>query len=190
MAEASVTFDDIEAYLRRLELDMSASECHGQLTGLVCARGELDKAAWSQFLVREHNAGDLLAGEALQALEELRSETVSELADAVLDFHLLLPADTLSVEARVEALGDWCQGFLLGLAEGGVSDIDKLPADSREIIKDLVEIGRAGGYELEDSEEDEQSFFQLLEYVRTGVLLINEELHPIKAPPREDVTIH
>jgi hypothetical protein len=54
----------------------------------------------------------------------------------------------------------------------------------------MVEIARAGSYELDGGEEDEQSYQQLLEYVRTGVLLLNEELHPTKAPPRDDVTLH
>ena len=190
MGSANDAIGRIDAYLQRLELDMTASECHGQLTGLICARNELGQAAWASFIAPAYMPGDLLAAEAMQGLEQLRRDTESELSDAVLDFHPLLPGDKVALEERIDALADWCQGFLLGLAEGGIKDLENLPGDSGEIIKDLIEIARAGSYDLEESEEDEASFFQLLEYVRTGVLLINEELHPIKAPPRDDVTYH
>ena len=36
------------------------------------------------------------------------------------EFELMLPDDDESLEARVEALGTWCQGFVYGLAAGGV----------------------------------------------------------------------
>jgi uncharacterized protein YgfB (UPF0149 family) len=101
-----------------------------------------------------------------------------------------LPEDDAAVEERVEALGQWCQGFLLGISAGGLKDLDKLPGDSGEILRDMVEIARVGSYELEGGDEDEESFQQLLEYVRTGVLLLNEEVNPTTAPPRDDVTLH
>jgi uncharacterized protein YgfB (UPF0149 family) len=76
------------------------------------------------------------------------------------------------------------------MSAGGIQDIEKLPGDSGEIVRDFVDISRADTYELEGGEEDEVAYNELLEYVRTGVLLLNEELHPSKAPPRDDVTLH
>ena len=84
----------------------------------------------------------------------------------------------------MHALGEWCQGFLSGLTLGGISDFDKLGTDAREVVEDLVEIARAGtSYHLEGSEEDEQAYAELMEYLRVGVLLINEELQPLKSAP-------
>jgi uncharacterized protein YgfB (UPF0149 family) len=76
------------------------------------------------------------------------------------------------------------------MSEGGMKDLAALPADSSEVMRDLVEIARAGGYDLEEGEEDEVAYNELLEYVRTGVLLINEELNPTQAPPQDNVTLH
>ena len=71
-----------------------------------------------------------------------------------------------------------------------MKDLASLPADSGEVMRDLVEIARAGSYDLSGGEEDEASYNELLEYVRTGELLINEELNPTQAPPQDNVTLH
>jgi uncharacterized protein YgfB (UPF0149 family) len=99
---------------------------------------------------------------------------------------LLLPGEEAALPERADALGSWCQGFLLGLSLGGVQDIGKLPGDAAEVVRDMVELSRAGSYELSGSDEDENAYAELLEYVRTGALLVNEEMNPIKAPPVVD----
>lgn len=176
--------------LERVNRDMDAMECHGTLAGLVCAKGSLDEQQWLDFIAGERDPGDLLAREGLAILGALHGETVRQLDNAVLDFHPLLPPDDAPLDERVFGLGEWCQGFLMGLSEGGLKDLAKLPADSAEIVRDMTEIARAGGYEFGEGEEDENAYNELLEYVRTGVLLVNEELNPAKAPPRGDVTLH
>jgi len=190
MSDTSEMIAALDAALERVETEMEAEECHGTLTGLFCAKGELPPEEWLGYIARDLDANDLLAREALNAFQKLYEQTRSGLNDSTLDFHLLLPGDEAPVEERIEALAQWCQGFLLGLTAGGVTELEKMPGDSGEILRDFVEISRAGSFALEGGEEDENSFHQLLEYVRTGVLLINEELHPTKAPPRTDITLH
>ncbi|HEY9148809.1 MAG TPA: YecA family protein [Gammaproteobacteria bacterium] len=190
MKQANEVIDALNTALGQVQTEMRAVECHGTLTGLFCAKGELKPAEWVEFIGKGLDSNNLLQREALAAFKMLFEVTREQLNDSVLDFHPLLPEDGADVEDRIEALGQWCQGFLLGLSAGGISDLDKLPGDSGEILRDMVEIARAGSYELDGDEEDEQSFNELLEYVRTGVLLLNEELHPTKAPPRDGVTLH
>ncbi|MGM0594413.1 MAG: UPF0149 family protein [Pseudomonadota bacterium] len=190
MKQANEVIDKLNAALGQVDTEMEAVECHGTLTGLFCAKGELKPQEWVEYIGKGLDAANLLQREALAAFKMLFEVTREQLNDSVLDFHPLLPEDEADVEERIEALGQWCQGFLLGFSAGGVENLDKLPGDSGEILRDMVEIARAGSFELEGGEEDEESFQQLLEYVRTGVLLLNEELHPTKAPPREGVTLH
>lgn len=190
MSDASEMIAALDAALEQVETEMQAEECQGTLTGLFCAKGELSADEWLGYIGHNLDPNDLLAKEALSTFRKIYEQTRRGLNDSELDFHPLLPGDEASVEERIESLGQWCQGFLLGLSAGGVTDLDKLPGDSGEILRDLVEIARAGSYELEGGEEDESSFHQLLEYVRTGVLLLNEEMHPTKAPPRDGVTVH
>lgn len=190
MKQANEVIDTLNTALEQAQTEMRAVECHGTLTGLFCAKGELKPEEWVAFIGKGLDANNLLQREALAAFKMLFEVTREQINDSVLDFHPLLPEDGADVEERIEALGQWCQGFLLGLSAGGINDLDKLPGDSGEILRDLVEIARAGSYELDSDEEDEHSFSELLEYVRTGVLLLNEELHPTKAPPRDAVTLH
>jgi yecA family protein len=190
MSDTSEMIAALDAALEQVETEMEAEECHGTLTGLFCAKGELTPEEWLGYIGHYLDPNDLLAKAALDTFGKLYEQTRQGLNDSTLDFHPLLLGDEASVEERIESLGQWCQGFLLGLSAGGVTELDKMPGDSGEILRDLVEIARAGSYELEGGEEDENSFLQLLEYVRTGILLINEELHPTKAPPRSDVTVH
>lgn len=190
MKQANEVIEKLNTALEQIETEMRAVECHGTLTGLFCAKGELKPEEWVEYIGHGLDSNDLLQREALAAFKMLFEVTREQLNDSVLDFHPLLPEDDEDVEERIESLGQWCQGFLLGLSAGGIADIDKLPGDSGEILRDLVEIARAGSYELDGDEEDEQSYQELVEYVRTGVLLLNEELHPTKAPPRDGVTLH
>jgi yecA family protein len=190
MIDVSDLMARVDKALEQFDQEMLSSECHGWLVGLICARGDFGWKEWSAMLVQAVNSDDLLAREALSVLEGLYEETQKQLCDSSLDFHPLLPDDETDIEERIRALGEWCQGFLYGLSEGGIKELDKLPEDSAEVIQDLVEIGSAEGYELEGSDEDEASYAELLEYVRTGVLLVNEEMNPSQAPPQEDVTYH
>ncbi len=190
MSTYTPDINEVGAALERLESDMGAAECHGAMAGLLCAAGRMEKARWLKTLFPGVESSDLLAREAVDELARLYEDTGRQLDDAVLDFHLLLPDDENPLDERIEALAEWCQGFLLGMSEGGMKDLASLPADSGEVMRDLVEIARAGSYDLSGGEEDEASYNELLEYVRTGVLLINEELNPTQAPPQGNTTLH
>ena len=190
MNQANDVIDQVDLALEKLETEMQAEECHGALCGLICARGELSKDDWLGFIDHGHDPQDLLKRERLAPLVMLHEVTIQQLNDATLDFHPLLPEDDAPVDERVGSLAQWCQGFLLGVSAGGVQQIDNLPGEGGEIMRDLVEIARADSYELDEDEQDEAAYMELLEYVRTGVLLLVEEMHPTKAAPRTDVTIH
>jgi len=177
----------VNTALGRLGSTQTVAEFHGSLVGLICARGKLEKEEWLRQ-VMPADAGDL--GEVRESLVQLHGETLRQLNDPVLEFEPLLPGEGEPLAQRVEALGEWCQGFLLGLSEGGVQQTERLPGDAAEVVRDLVNISRAGAYDLSDSEEDEEAYVELLEYVRAGVLLVNEELNPTRAAPRGDTTLH
>ena len=53
-----------------------------------------------------------------------------------------------------------------------------------ELLDDLAEIARVDFEVGEPDEEEQAAFAEVVEYVRVGVLLINEELQPSKAPPQ------
>lgn len=186
MTQANELIDRLNNTLREAAANFDAEECHGTLVGMFCANNGLKLEGWLEAI---EGQGLALSSEAKETMRVLYTVTREQLNDSVLDFHPLLPADDAEVAERVEALGQWCQGFLLGISTGAIV-IENLPDDSGEILRDLLEISRISRLDLEGEEEDEESYQQLLEYVRTGVLLLNEEINPTKAPPREEITLH
>ncbi len=183
----------ITAALEKLDTEVTPSEVHGTLAGLLCATTSAKAELWQHNLWphMSHDSGDLLAAEALEIFNQLHDITRLQLNDPNCEFQLLLPVDDDHIDNRVNALGDWCQAYLVGLALGGIKDFAPLPDDAREVANDLVEIARAGSsYSLEGSEEDENAYAELVEYLRVGVLLINEELQPTKSSPQSESTLH
>lgn len=184
-------YDTLQHALGKLDTEITAGEVHGTICGLLCANTGAQAEQWQGALWPHSHQGDLLAAEALTVFKQIHNTSREQLNDPACDFHLLLPDDEDHLDQRVQALGDWCQGFLIGLALGGVKDFKPLPDDAREIAEDLVEIARAGSsYHLEGSEEDEQAYAELSEYLRVGVMLINEELQPTRGAPQSESTTH
>lgn len=183
-------FDTVDAALREAGSDTDPAECQGHLCGVLCVRGELDRADWLAFTLPDLDPRELLAGEARDTVGALYDYTRRGMSDPTLDFQLVLPDDSTAIDVRTRALGEWCQGFLGGLAENGVRDMDALPGELPEIAHDLIEIAQAGRFEVSGDEEDEIAYAELVEYVRMAVLLVLEELQPSKALPADDTTLH
>ena len=181
---------DVDTALYKVDAMMGAAEAHGALCGMLCARGSTELSEWSNHVLGEQEAGNVLLRDVVNVLSALHQNTLEQLNDALAEFHLLLPDDDDELGQRVEALAKWCQGFVYGLAAGGLREDTEIPADSQEIIRDMIEISRAG-LEQPDDEDDETAedddemneiaYMEIMEYVRTGILLIHEELQPLQA---------
>ncbi len=187
----TMNYDALALVIHQLGAQQEPAELHGTLTGLLCANGNAKADTWLQNLFPNVSDGDLLGDEAFAELKELHETSRAGLNATDCEFQLLLPDDDNDLDQRVHALGEWCQGFLVGLSLGGISDFKALPEDAREIAEDIVEIARAdSSYSFDGSEEDEHAYTELVEYLRVGVLLINEELQPGHAPAVGDTTLH
>ncbi len=183
MTSFSIDCDQVEIALQTLEADINASEIHGTLSALLCADSANTGEKWYQPLVPDIENPDAQHDDAARTLGLLCEETRQHLNDPTCDYELLLPDDENDITTRTVALSDWCQGFIMGLMMCGLKDFHKMPENSAEISQDIMEISRAGsGYDSEQTEEDEVALEELIEYVRVGVLLINEELNPDRKP--------
>jgi hypothetical protein len=186
-------YQSLLSALEKLDTEITPSEIHGTLCGLLCADVAATAEKWQKSLWPDTpmDKNDLLMAETLELFNQLHDTTRLQLNDPNCEFQLMLPDDEESVDFRVQSLGDWCQSFLMGITLGGVKDLSHLPENTREIANDLVEIARAGtSYDLEGDEEDENAYAELVEYLRVGVLLINEELQPIRSTTPEDISLH
>jgi yecA family protein len=176
----------LDETLFKVDATMGAAESHGALCGMLCARGSTDLSEWMGHVLGEQEQGNVFLRDLANQLSELHQSTLGQMNDPYGGFQLLLPDDDDELDERTEALGDWCLGFVYGLAAGGISEESELPEDTKELLMDFIEISRAGNDvadlddDSDDGEEDEQAFVEIVEYVRTGVLLINEELQPLQ----------
>jgi yecA family protein len=179
-----VTYQRLQDVLQSAEADSGAAESHGAICGIICASGAATPARWSEHLLGEGNTLSASAQSAQRLLTELYSESLLHLDDGDLGLVLLLPDDNAPLAQRSQALGEWCRGFLFGLALGGVTGDQAGRGDVGEIMQDFYEISNTR-FEHEPSDENEESaYVEIVEYVRMSVLLCREELRPPHAPQR------
>lgn len=116
-----------------------------------------------------------------------------------LSFGLLLPDDMYPFEQRVEALGQWCQGFLHGFAAAGrlrqTAGSPDFSKEASELVTNLVAVSQIG---LEANEHhNEHDFFEVVEFVRVAVMTLFAECNKVADEKFEqeidipdDVTLH
>ena len=171
---------DLDIALQDADADYNAAEAQAIACGLLVVNIASDKLQWVQLIFGDIDAENTKQHKAIKLSGDLFDATKEQLQDSELGFDLLLPEEDESLHARVTALQQWCAGFVLGTAMAGVKDSTKLPEDSRELLADITEIGTVGEFDLDNEDESEEAFAEINEYVRMGILLINEELQPLK----------
>lgn len=179
---------DFEHYCRAFTvagLTTNPAELQAVLCGRLCGGQQLaDKKVLEV-------AADLLDASAssIAAIEsdvlQLYKDTAEQLEDGNAVFELLLPDDDESLHERIETLSHWCQNYLSGLGQSGLSGDAPLAEDVSEAMRDLAAIAMADSGQSDDEldpyvssidEQDEVSFFELVEYVRVAVTLIYAEI--------------
>ena len=169
-----VTFPEITRVLEGLSSTVPAAETHGCLCGALCTTVDYPVERWLEEIIPD-------AGEHSDehSLRLLYAETVRALRGEEMELELLLPDDDADLELRATALSQWCQGFLYGFGTGEPVNADELPADVDEVLRDMTQIGRAT-VELGGTEEEEEAYTEVVEYVRVGVQLIHDELADVR----------
>ena len=171
---------ELETALQKADADYSVTEAQAIACGMLCVNISADKITWIQLIFGEIDMTSSNQEAAIKLSGDLFEFLKHQLQDPNLAFELLLPNEKEALYARVTAMQEWCTGYLLGMSMAGISDHSKLPEDSRELLADFTEIGTSGGFDLGDEDTSEEAFEEIIEYIRIGVLLINEELQPIK----------
>ena len=182
----------LEGLLFDMDAALGATESHGALCGMLCAQGSTEASQWMLHVLGEHAETSKQLQAAGKLLLQVHQLAVEQMNDNDIEFELMLPDDDEPLESRVEALGTWCQGFVYGLSLGGITEDSELPEDSKELIKDILEISRAGyiaddeaeaelNASMDADEEDEVAFMEVCEYVRIGIMFIYEELQPLQS---------
>ena len=169
-------YDLLAALLRGSGTALGPAEVHGVLTGALCAPDDAEPA-WRRLILESEAAAP--AAEALfEQLVELQELTRAMLEGSEFGFELLLPGGDAGLSEQLAGFTDWCRGFLLGLAAGGLADRRALSAEITEFLEDVVQMSEA---ELEaegtDAEGEERALAELVEYLRAGVQMVFDELN-------------
>jgi uncharacterized protein YgfB (UPF0149 family) len=183
--------EQLQQWLKNLEADIGAVEFHGMLAGLVTTRGtEAEQLYIEELLPASYDPADLLQQEAIDGLALPYEVLREQLNDPLLSFYPLLPEDEAALDRRVDAMAEWCQGYLFGLSRGGLPDSSKLSAEANEFLDDILALSRAENFELDGDEEDESALLQIIEYLRTGVVVLHDELQPLAPANQHSSKIH
>lgn len=183
-----IEYADLAQALRSLGLRMEAAEYHGALCGMLCVH---PSAPEDLGLDADPPTDPLRIPDARALLQQLQQDSLGHLYDPESGFTPLLPEDSESLDLRVDALAQWCQGFLYGIGTRAGLDLNQATSELREVVNDLVQISRAGVEQDSEPDEDadESAYMELVEYVRAGVQLIFLELRPVESLP-DSGTLH
>lgn len=177
-------YDVVSDALKSAGLENNAAECHGALSALLSTVDRLNAAHWLALYLTAEKAS-VLPQEVLAVLGTVFEATTTQIDNPEFSFKLLLPSDESMLDIRVEAISNWCQGFLMGLGLGGVTDIANLPGDLPELVQDFIKISRADALSLDDTEESENAYAEIMEYVRVGAMMFREEMKTLNTPARD-----
>jgi uncharacterized protein YgfB (UPF0149 family) len=153
----------------------NSAELQGALCGLLCLNSQASRTTWYKNLFEDIEPSE----QEILDLTALFDNTVQALNSLDFDLQLELPDDQAPLPSRILAMADWCQGLIYGLGASGLTDDTELSTESQEYIADVIKISQISDEITEDSDEEENNFEELVEYLRMGLFLLYGELQPI-----------
>lgn len=167
-----ITYQELANALKKADSSFKPAEVHGFICGILAATGgKLDNTWIKTFTGAKKNRA------LNDCLQQLLETSYHEMSEFSFEFSLLLPEDEEPILIRSESLGAWCEGFLTGLNKYHVPLKNRSPSDTTESINDMIEISQINFDEVSEDDEDENAYFELVEYVRLAVLMIFQELN-------------
>lgn len=182
----SISFAELDDALAAGAAAADAAEAHGSLCGALCAIAGYGYDDWAHEIFADMDADAAGTLRARHLMTTVFDETAQALGGLEMTFTPLVPDDDDALASRVEALAQWCNGFLYGLGAGQVPSLDQVPGEVGEVLRDFAEIGRATVDSDEGEDANEASYAEVLEFVRAGAQLVYEELaeHRERTLPR------
>ncbi|RZU47044.1 hypothetical protein EV700_1434 [Fluviicoccus keumensis] len=170
---------ELNQLLQDLQLNCSAPEIHGVMTGLLAGGVRFNRQQLVKMLEAHTETDQAFDDNLVAALWQLQLKSLETLGASDLDFKPLVPDDDAALSERLEGLADWCQGLLagFGLAVRG-DDLRLREGDIQETLQDLVHIANVSSEGGAANEEDEQDFMEIYEFVRLAAIHLFEEMSP------------
>lgn len=181
--DEKVEFDILEGALKACGASWGAAQTHGLLSGRLATAGASAGPDWLRQVLEGTDDSGAPVADCRKLLDTVYRSTFWELSERLSEFEPLLPDDADDISMRIVGLSHWCEGFLHGLVSAKHGDAlkERLGAPPlSDIIKDMLQITRAGEDEDGHDEESEGAYAELVEYLRVAAQLSYEELAEIR----------
>lgn len=162
-------YQELSSLMASVGAEVSPAEAHGLAAGILCVNHQANAELWLRELWPDVSISNDDNAALTVWFEEIRRLLIVE----DLAFNLMLPDDNKPLSERLEALTDWCHGFLFGMGTANLPS--NIPDDSREIVKDIMEFTKLDSNAV--GEEAENDFMELTEYLRTSVMYLRIDLN-------------
>lgn len=169
-------FDDYCNTMLEFGYEVSPSELHGLLSGVVCV-GLKIRPDSIVTLAMKHLDVESCSDRNREAILVMYDFIEREMFSSDSRYTPFLPDDELDLSQRVRCLAAWCQGFLVGFGTAsGQNAVSKFSAETEEALKDIVNIANmADDSSAEDDNANEAAYAELVEYLKVVVLLMSSE---------------
>lgn len=179
-SELEQLFEDLADAFLELKVHQEPSEVHGVLTGMLVRTSKLGFDEWLALLEHIDLDVEKLDDRAKTIMQELYKNARDTLSSSEFDFQLLMPADDYDLGERANALAAWSSGFLTGYGLASKHEAN-LSADLMELLNHLHAISELDD-QLAESEQNEKDLYELYEYVRLGVMALQQNNVEEEAP--------
>jgi uncharacterized protein len=159
------------------DIAFSPAELHGLLTSHLCLNANISIDQWlscAWHLLDIKNPPNYI----VDVISNWYEFTKHQLHSTELIFYPYVLDDDDDVEEKILALAQWCQGYVVGIASYGQELKLTISKEIKEIILDLTKISQV---DTKDNtlniEEKENSYMEIIEYVRMAVICIRDEYH-------------
>jgi len=185
--QPSPLYGEIQNLLDNNQYLITVAELQGLLMGFYSAGMVLDEQSWRQQLLKQLTKSEPVPALLDQQLVRINNELREMITVSIIGIELLLPEDDCPAEERGEALGYWCQGFLLGYMQLSENK-DEEDEDIADALDDLEEISNIDLDSIGSSEEDEKMLFEITEHIKVAAQIVHS-VYGQRPPPVTD-TLH
>lgn len=179
-------FDEWDERFAPLNALNSPAELQGMLCGRLCGQ-PLNEADWLRLVSDFMALTEEPDQPTTNALIEFLAQTRQQLSGEGFSFVLLLPDDEQGMAERVEALSQWCHGFLSGFGASGAAEQGELASEIADTLEDFSAIVQVAADD-NDAASTEADFIEVAEYVRMSALTIFQHYHPEAVEPSAQPT--
>lgn len=151
-----------------------ASEVQGILCGMLAGGMNIDDKEWLSAISDMINESAPFNSQVSESLVGIYNQLCQEFIEADFALQICLPEDNKPLNDRGRALINWVHGFLLGFGLHQ-NDLTKCSAEVKEALEDFSQITKMDE-SMDEDEESEQAFLEVLEYIRIGAMLCFNEL--------------